>query len=548
MRIFAALMIAATAFAQTAIFPGGVVTDNQLGIAGNVTRAQLANSITAAATTISVANSSCVKAGYSVACTAAFVPNMMLVLDNEAVQICSVTAAALTTALQVGHSSCPNIDGRGFDGTTAAAHNAAIISSIAIAWNHNATNKEVEAVEGALSGIFPIKSYGAKCDGTTDDTAAILAAVSAATLANGNVILSPGTCPFSSEIAVSKRLSIIGCGAGDTGTTSQACSILKKTANVIGIHVKSGANYTVLKGFRLTSTASTGSADGIDIGDIDSTNGAGEVRIEDVIVDSQKGNGINVRNGNSQVIDHVATSANGIHGILIDSQNTMTDNTNASRIYSASGFSNVADGLHLGKASATNGLGLDFEGNGGIGVYANRSYIYLVGHSENNTGLDLVTGSACFGCVMFISTLQTPTQGSPSSYFYDMKNALGPTASPNGRFGTLAGFSTPLVVPTYGTTITINPDLGNTFEIDVANATGFTISAPSGSTSPSMRITITVKNVSGGAMGAISWNFQYLMSAWTNPANAFSRSIDFEFDTSAFRWREVSRTSSDIPN
>lgn len=397
-------------------------------------------------------------------------------------------------------------------------------------------------------GAYGVRGFGAACDGVTDDTVAILATVAAASAVNGIVTLPPGTCLFSSEIALGKNVSFVGCGTGDTGTTSQACSTLKKTSDVIGIHVRSGANYTHLKGFRLTSTASAGTSDGIVVGDVDSTNGAGEVRIENVTVDQQKGNGINVRNGNSGILDHVTTSANGANGVLISSQNTSTDNTNSWRIYSPSGFSNVRDGLSLNVASASHVFGADYEANGRYGIYANRSYMYIEGHSENNTSDDVNTGSSCFGCFIFVSTSKPVSQGSPQSWVYDMFNATGPTSNPNGRLGSLGGFSTPLVVPAYGTTITINPDLGNSFEIDATNATGFSISAPSGTTSPSMRITISVKNVSGGSMGSISWNFQYLMSAWTNPANGFSRSIDFQFDVNAFRWREVSRTPGDVPN
>lgn len=158
MKILPLLLIAASAFAQTAIFPGGVVTDNQLGIAANITRAQLSGSVGLTDTTFNVTNSSCVKAGFSASCASTFVPNMMLVLDNEAVQICQVTPGAVTTALKIGHSSCPNIDGRGFDSTVIATHNAAIISSINIAWNHNAMAKEVEAIEAGLAGTSLLAS------------------------------------------------------------------------------------------------------------------------------------------------------------------------------------------------------------------------------------------------------------------------------------------------------------------------------------------------------------------------------------------------------
>jgi len=109
-------------------------------------------------------------------------------------------------------------------------------------------------------------------------------------------------------------------------------------------------------------------------------------------------------------------------------------------------------------------------------------------------------------------------------------------------------FSGVVTVPTYGTTITIDSSLGNKFDILVTNAVGFTVSSPINTVSGAVqRITISVFNSSGGVMGAITWGAGYKLAAWTNPANGFNRSIDFEFDGST-TWREVSRTPADVPN
>ena len=100
------------------------------------------------------------------------------------------------------------------------------------------------------------------------------------------------------------------------------------------------------------------------------------------------------------------------------------------------------------------------------------------------------------------------------------------------------------VSTTYGTSIAIDASLGNEFDITVTDGTAFTIANP---TSPldGQRITITLRNTSGGAMGTVTWDTLYKLSAWISPATSYSRSIDFKYNGAA--WIETSRTTADIP-
>lgn len=100
--------------------------------------------------------------------------------------------------------------------------------------------------------------------------------------------------------------------------------------------------------------------------------------------------------------------------------------------------------------------------------------------------------------------------------------------------------------PTYGATIAIDCDAANESDITVTNNSNFTISNPSGTLINGMRISITIRNSSGGAMGTITWDTAYKLAAWTNPATGFSRTIDFKFNGSV--WVEMCRTSADVPN
>jgi hypothetical protein len=86
-----------------------------------------------------------------VASGARFLPNMLATIDSgssvEIVSICAVSG----NILSIGVSSCPNIDGRGFDGTTAVAHSIGKpVAVYATAWHINSLRKEVEAIETAL--------------------------------------------------------------------------------------------------------------------------------------------------------------------------------------------------------------------------------------------------------------------------------------------------------------------------------------------------------------------------------------------------------------
>jgi hypothetical protein len=101
------------------------------------------------------------------------------------------------------------------------------------------------------------------------------------------------------------------------------------------------------------------------------------------------------------------------------------------------------------------------------------------------------------------------------------------------------------IAPTYGPSVTPNAKLGNEFAITATNGTAFTVESPS-NVLTGQRITIRVRNTSGGALGAITWGAAYKMAAWTSPAAGFSRAIDFQYDGT--NWIEASRTPADVPN
>ena len=98
---------------------------------------------------------------------------------------------------------------------------------------------------------------------------------------------------------------------------------------------------------------------------------------------------------------------------------------------------------------------------------------------------------------------------------------------------------------TYGTTISTDAALNDDFTINVTNNTAFTISNPTNAIIGDL-LTYSIKNTSGGAMGAITWGSEFKMAgAFTNPANNTRRTITFHRETST-EWVERSRAAADI--
>lgn len=138
MKTLTLLLFSVSAFAQTAVFPGSVVTDAQLKVQVNGVVTMLTAQLSAVSLTASVG--SCF----------GVVPNTLATIDMEIVPVSACTGTVMT------------FSSRGFDGTTAALHQPfATVSLFIAAWHHNSLRVETEAIETALNAMGVTTSNGA---------------------------------------------------------------------------------------------------------------------------------------------------------------------------------------------------------------------------------------------------------------------------------------------------------------------------------------------------------------------------------------------------
>lgn len=100
---------------------------------------------------------------------------------------------------------------------------------------------------------------------------------------------------------------------------------------------------------------------------------------------------------------------------------------------------------------------------------------------------------------------------------------------------------------TFGSTISVDAADTSSFVVPATTSATFTIGAPTALLAGA-RLLFTIRNTSGGALSATSpfTNAIFKLATWTQPANGFSRSIEFSYD--GVHLVEVARTASDIPN
>lgn len=97
----------------------------------------------------------------------------------------------------------------------------------------------------------------------------------------------------------------------------------------------------------------------------------------------------------------------------------------------------------------------------------------------------------------------------------------------------------------YSASMTPNAALGNHWRITATNGVAFTINAPTNPVA-GVRVTLTIRNTSGGALGAATFNAAFKTAGYAAPATGFSASAEFIYDGA--NWVQVTLWTSVIPN
>lgn len=171
----------------------------------------------------------------------------------------------------------------------------------------------VSEVEGELEGVknnhlsLSVKDFGAKGDGVTDDTNAILNAINKAINSNVRAVFIPsGVYIISQSIIITSPIRITGNGIGESFTPTA----IVKNGDFPGIVIHS--RDVVLENFSVKGRKNVDTSDGIIVGD--EGYNAQSCVIKNVILHQNGGNGITLRQCNNGVFDNIITLYNGASG------------------------------------------------------------------------------------------------------------------------------------------------------------------------------------------------------------------------------------------
>ena len=184
----------------------------------------------------------------------------VVVLDSDGASVVSFTAGVAAAGVEVISQSFTGVD---YESAASAASNPTTLSALLDLWytQNGAVDWKVlfggaaTTLRAALSGLGGLvynvtnSTYGATGDGTTDDTSAIAAAITACNAAGGGIVWFPeGTYRTTSALTISDKVSLAGPGAHCT-----TISIDHASANAVNFSGSTTRVWQQLVGLRIVA-------------------------------------------------------------------------------------------------------------------------------------------------------------------------------------------------------------------------------------------------------------------------------------------------------
>lgn len=267
-----------------------------------------------------------------------------------------------------------------------------------------------------MSNIFNVKSYGAKGDGTTDDTASIQSALNAAASSSGSVVyLPPGTYIVSpvTGINVSSNTTLRGSGPS---SILKIASGVNATGNLVKAESVSNVSYDSFTIDGNSANQSSGTNYGAYFGTV--TGGT----ITNLVVKNCTGVGIHVYNSTNVKVRDNWSTGNTYHGFE-------AEQCSASIWQGNRGCSNTLHGIIInpGEVGGTGSYGLSVVDNI---CDSNSQYGIAVGVANGSLGEHFTRD-----CIIANNVIRSNAQYGIQIYKQNRFTITGNNISNNGFFG-----------------------------------------------------------------------------------------------------------------
>jgi hypothetical protein len=394
--------------------------------------------------------------------------------------------------------------------------------------------------------------YNAVGDGVADDTAAINAAITAASASNQS-IFGLGVFRYTSTITVPANVFFVG-GDGlscDSSPSARSPSTFLKDFNGLGFYFLGDSSGT--SGWQYDSVIGK-TGDNVQVV-------GSRWECPSIFVSNSGQDGLRIgtdtitNNTNLFKIGLLRAYKNGRHGVHINDTTAPAADVDGGSIDYIDAINNTGDGVKIDNCVWLSIKNLVSQANTlyGCRITANaRSVNILAGDIEGNTAGQGVLESGTIAHVILGPFFANPSawvdnSGQPGKNFilqWD-PNTSSVSLGNVGYFVPTLNYPMPTGGPAWSSPIATDARAARLFQLSATNNSAMTISTPTNAVL-GLPLTYRVRNVSGGAMGTITWPTNFKMSTWTNPANGQSRSITLRYDGA--NWIEESRTPSDVPN